>query len=141
MDKPVKLRGMTWDHARGYDPMVATSDAYMATHPGVEISWEKRSLQAFADRPIADMAADYDLMVIDHPHVGEVAESGQLLALDRPAVVFTHVLVINAVVGQLQGSEATLCCWPDNGSITHLRQREGRLELVALGAQMATLVT
>ena len=50
--------------------------------PGVEIVWEKRSLQAFADRPIADMASEYDLMVIDHPHVGEVADSGHLLALD-----------------------------------------------------------
>ncbi len=76
------LRGMTWDHSRGYDPMVATSRAYAAAHPGVTISWEKRSLQAFADRPIAEMADACDLMVIDHPHVGEVAGSGLLLALD-----------------------------------------------------------
>ncbi len=76
------LRGMTWDHSRGYSPMIATSSAYAKAHPGVEIIWEKRSLQAFADRPIAEMASDYDLMVIDHPHVGEVAGSGHLLALD-----------------------------------------------------------
>ncbi|CAN1512137.1 Bacterial extracellular solute-binding protein [Paracoccaceae bacterium] len=78
----VSLRGMTWDHARGYDPMVATSAAYAAAHPGVEITWEKRSLQAFADRPISEMAETYDLMVIDHPHVGEVAKQGNLLPLD-----------------------------------------------------------
>ncbi len=78
----VRLRGMTWDHARGFDPMVATSAAYAAAHPGVEITWEKRSLQAFADRPIAEMAGTYDLMVIDHPHVGEVARQGSLLPLD-----------------------------------------------------------
>lgn len=76
------LRGMTWDHARGYDPMVATSAAYAARHPGVTITWEKRSLQAFADRPISEMAETYDLMVIDHPHVGEVAKQGNLLPLD-----------------------------------------------------------
>ena len=76
------LRGMTWDHPRGFDPMVATSQAYAAAHPGVTITWEKRSLQAFADRPIAEMAQTYDLMVIDHPHVGEVAKQGNLLALD-----------------------------------------------------------
>ncbi|RCW87027.1 ABC transporter substrate-binding protein [Paracoccus lutimaris] len=75
----ITLRGMTWDHARGYDPMVATSAAYMAAHPGVTITWEKRSLQAFADRPIGDMAGEYDLMVIDHPHVGEVARAGHLV--------------------------------------------------------------
>ncbi|MBN9237785.1 MULTISPECIES: extracellular solute-binding protein [Phyllobacteriaceae] len=76
------LRGMTWDHSRGFDPMVATSLDYARRHPGVSITWEKRSLQAFADRPIAEMAETYDLMVIDHPHVGEVAQQGNLLPLD-----------------------------------------------------------
>ena len=76
------LRGMTWNHARGYDPMVATAAQYAKVHPDVEIIWEQRSLQAFADRPIEDMASEYDLMVIDHPHVGQVARSGELLALD-----------------------------------------------------------
>lgn len=76
------LRGMTWTHARGFDPMVATSAAYAKAHPGVAITWEKRSLQAFADRPIAEMAETYDLMVIDHPHVGAVARQGNLLALE-----------------------------------------------------------
>lgn len=82
MAEAVHLRGMTWDHPRGYDPVVATSDAYSKTHPGVTITWEKRSLQAFADRPIADMADQYDLMVIDHPHVGEVARNGLLMPFD-----------------------------------------------------------
>lgn len=78
-----ELRGMTWDHPRGFDPMVATSAAYAAAHPGVTITWDKRSLQAFADQPLAELAATYDLLVIDHPHVGDVAAGGHLLALDR----------------------------------------------------------
>ncbi|WP_136660520.1 ABC transporter substrate-binding protein [Nitratireductor sp. XY-223] len=82
MGEAIQLRGMTWDHSRGYDPMVATSREFAAMHPGVSITWEKRSLQAFADRPIEAMAGEYDLMVIDHPHVGEVARGGNLLALD-----------------------------------------------------------
>jgi len=81
----ITLRGMTWDHARGFDPMVATSAEWARLHPGVSIIWEKRSLQAFADRPIREMCDTYDLMVIDHPHVGEVAAEGNLLALDTPA--------------------------------------------------------
>ena len=76
----------------------------------------------------------------DSLHQWREQATRQLLALDRPAVVFTHFLVINAVVGQLQGSEATLCCWPDNGSITRLRRRDNGLELVELGAQMSTVV-
>jgi len=62
--------------------MVATSEAWAQAHPGVTIRWEKRSLQAFADRPIEEMADQYDLMVIDHPHVGEVARSGHLMPFD-----------------------------------------------------------
>ncbi|WP_150522440.1 ABC transporter substrate-binding protein [Roseibium sediminis] len=78
----IHLKGMTWDHSRGYDPMVATSAAFAKQYPGVSISWEKRSLQAFADRPVEEMANQYDLMVIDHPHVGEVARNGLLLPLN-----------------------------------------------------------
>ena len=67
------LKGMTWDHSRGYDPMVATAEKYIQDKVDIKIMWEKRSLQAFADRPIELMAFDYDLMVIDHPHVGEAS--------------------------------------------------------------------
>ena len=73
---------MTWDHSRGYDPMVATSRRYSELNPGVEIEWDRRPLQAFADRPIQEMTKVYDLIVIDHPHVGEVARDGSLVALD-----------------------------------------------------------
>jgi multiple sugar transport system substrate-binding protein len=76
------LKGITWDHARGYDPLVATSEQFAEAHEGVRIVWEKRSLQAFADRPLEAMAADYDLMVIDHPHAGAAARSGLLLPFD-----------------------------------------------------------
>ena len=38
--------------------------------------------QAFADRPIEEMTDDYDLIVIDYPHVGEVAAKGLLQNLD-----------------------------------------------------------
>ncbi len=77
-----KLQGITWDHSRGYDPMVATSLTFSANKGSVEFDWQKRSLQAFADRPIEELAIQFDLMVIDHPHVGEVAKSGLLLPLD-----------------------------------------------------------
>lgn len=82
--KRMKLRGMTWDHPRGYDPVVAASEAFRA-ETGVEIAWDKRSLQAFADAPIAELAEAYDFIVLDHPHVGQIAEVGALLPLPLPA--------------------------------------------------------
>jgi probable phosphoglycerate mutase len=63
-----------------------------------------------------------------------------LLDLETSAVVFTHFLVINAVVGQVLGREETLCFWPDNGSITHLRRAGDALSLVEQGAEMRTVV-
>ena len=79
----MKLKGMTWDHPRGYDPVVAASAAYFEA-TGVEISWDKRSLQAFADEPILGLAERYDFIVLDHPHVGQIADSGALLPLPPP---------------------------------------------------------
>ncbi|MEO7941378.1 MAG: carbohydrate ABC transporter substrate-binding protein [Burkholderiaceae bacterium] len=80
----IQLRGMTWNHARGYDPLVAATEQFKRLHPQVDISWDKRSLQAFGDFPLDQLVDDYDLMVIDHPHVGDASAQGVLLALDKP---------------------------------------------------------
>ena len=80
MTSTPKLSGVTWDHPRAYDSLVAASADYEA-RTGVAIAWEKRSLQAFADVPIEDLARRHDLIVLDHPHVGQIAKSGCLRPL------------------------------------------------------------
>jgi multiple sugar transport system substrate-binding protein len=77
-----ELRGITWNHTRGFLPMVATAQRYSERHPGINIHWEKRSLQHFADFPISQLAEKYDLLVLDHPSIGMAAENGLLLPLD-----------------------------------------------------------
>jgi broad specificity phosphatase PhoE len=64
----------------------------------------------------------------------------RLLELPRPSVIFTHFLVINAVVGQVLDRPETLHFWPSNGSITQLRRTDTGLELVSLGEQMESVV-
>jgi multiple sugar transport system substrate-binding protein len=76
------LRGMTWEHARGYGSVVAAAAAYRAARPDVEVQWEFRSLQAFADHPIDQLVDEYDLLVIDHPHIPLAAEEGLFAQLD-----------------------------------------------------------
>lgn len=83
MSQPTRLRGMTWGHTRGYLPVVATAQRFQEMHPDIEIVWEKRSLKAFEEFPVEKLAADYDLMVIDHPFVGYAAAHGPLLPLDE----------------------------------------------------------
>jgi multiple sugar transport system substrate-binding protein len=77
------LRGITWNHTRGYLPMVATSQRYSELFPDVTIQWEKRSLQEFADVPIQALIDSYDLLVIDHPWAGYAAHSRVLLPLNE----------------------------------------------------------
>lgn len=77
------LKGMTWRHPRGFDPMVATSRTWFE-QAGVTITWEQRSLQDFESYPIESLARDFDLIVIDHPHVGQIARENCLMPLDRP---------------------------------------------------------
>ena len=75
---------MTWSHPRGYDPMVACSAAWREK-TGVTIAWDRRSLQDFESFPVGELARRYDLIVIDHPHVGQITAEGCLAPLDVPA--------------------------------------------------------
>src|ERR1700712_548576 len=79
----IHLTGITWNHTRGLLPMLATAQLFEETHPGVSIQWQKRSLQAFADAPLAQLAQSFDLMVIDHPSIGEAATHNLLIPLDE----------------------------------------------------------
>lgn len=73
-------------------------------------------------------------------HAWRESAIDELLALEQTTVIFTHFLVINAVVGQLQQRPETLVFWPDNASITRLKRQGDTLQLVALGKQMSTVV-
>ena len=92
------MKGITWDHTRGFVPMVATAQRYAELNPEIQIQWEKRSLQGFADDPIEKLAQDYDFLIIDHPHIGVMAEAGAVLPLDEylPSD-FLHDQLINQI--------------------------------------------
>lgn len=74
---------MTWSHPRGYYPMVACS-AIWRERTGVVIDWDQRSLQDFESYPVEELARAYDLIVIDHPHVGQITAEACLAPLDVP---------------------------------------------------------
>ncbi|HEY1722868.1 MAG TPA: extracellular solute-binding protein [Magnetospirillaceae bacterium] len=77
------LLGIAWNHARGYDPVVACAESWR-DKTGVEITWEKRSLQDFESYPVDELARRYDLIVIHHTHVGQITREHCLLPLDVP---------------------------------------------------------
>lgn len=82
MEKKINLKGITWNHSRGLLPMVATAQRFSELNPNVEITWEKRSLQAFADFSIQELAERFDLLVIDHPWAGFAAKTKSIVPLD-----------------------------------------------------------
>ena len=98
MSEPIQLKGMTWDHPRAFLPLEAAA-AYWREH-GVEIHWERRSLQDFESFPVDELAARYDLIVIDHPHVGIVADQRCLAPLDEGADKTACMELERASVGQ-----------------------------------------
>ncbi len=83
MTEKILLKGITWNHSRGLVPMVATAQRFNELHPHVDIIWEKRSLQQFADLSIEQLAERYDLLVIDHPWAGFAARTRAILPIDE----------------------------------------------------------
>jgi len=69
------LRGITWDHPRGYAALAQLErlDAAADTRYGAvpaPLTWDRQPLTGFESRPIADLARRYDLLVVDHPGLG-----------------------------------------------------------------------
>ncbi|TQV85261.1 histidine phosphatase family protein [Exilibacterium tricleocarpae] len=63
-----------------------------------------------------------------------------LCALPQDTVIFTHFVLINAVVSAIREQDEVLQFLPDNGSITRLQRRDDRLEVVSLGEENLSLV-
>jgi len=79
----IEIKGMAWDHPRGYEPLRALSEDFIKSHPEVSIKWDVRSLKEFGDMPIEDLIGEYDLITIDHPYMGQAHKNQLLLDLKR----------------------------------------------------------
>lgn len=77
---------MTWSHSRGLDPMRALAAAAAGPGPlrvdGPPVVWSSHTLSGFESTPLTSLASEFDLVVIDHPHLGEAARSRALCPLE-----------------------------------------------------------
>ena len=78
----VKLRGLAWDHRRCWGPLDASVEPYCAAHPGTEIEWDRRSLYEFGEGALDPVLAAYDLVVFDHPFIGDIARGRLMVPFD-----------------------------------------------------------
>ncbi len=95
----ITLKGMTWSHPRGYDPMIACSRLWQE-RSGITVEWDKRSLQDFETYPVEELARAYDLIVIDHPHVGQITKEKCLAPLDVAGREAERKALLEASVGR-----------------------------------------
>ncbi|GAA4986626.1 multiple sugar transport system substrate-binding protein [Nonomuraea thailandensis] len=80
------MRGLTWDHPRGYAPLdeltrldLAGANPYGDVPEPIE--WDRQPLEGFESEPIAKLCRTYDVMVIDHPGLG--AATGALVPMEE----------------------------------------------------------
>jgi len=64
----------------------------------------------------------------------------RLRQIAEPTVVFTHFMVLNAIVSELSGDDRVVCFLPDNASVTSLAGYGNDLRLIELGRQFRTRV-
>ncbi|MDP9588680.1 UNVERIFIED_ORG: multiple sugar transport system substrate-binding protein [Shinella zoogloeoides] len=76
------VKALTWDHPRGFNALAAAAKRDEVVAAGLDIQWEKQPLEGFESHPIADLCARYDLVVLDHPHVGEAVGGDCLQSLE-----------------------------------------------------------
>jgi multiple sugar transport system substrate-binding protein len=87
----VTLKGLTWDHPRGYAPLLGGAPEYEKANPGIKIHWDRRTLREFGEAPIEQYLDRYDLLIVDHPFVGFAAVHGVLVDL-APSISETEIL-------------------------------------------------
>jgi multiple sugar transport system substrate-binding protein len=76
----VHYRGLTWEHPRGTNALRAAATSF----PGSStLHWDSHPLEGFESSSIEALAAEYDLIVLDHPHLGDAASGDSLYSLDE----------------------------------------------------------
>lgn len=71
--------GLTWDHPRGRHALERSAHR---VGDGDTLRWEAQPLEGFESAPIDELAARYDLLVLDHPHLGDALSTGALVPVD-----------------------------------------------------------
>lgn len=60
--------------------------------------------------------------------------------LREPAVIYTHFIAINVIVGAARNSDAVVCFRPDHASVTEIDTDAPSMRIVALGREAMTTV-
>ena len=73
-------RGLTWNHPRGHVALERAAE--QARAQGLSLQWERQPLEGFESHPIEELARRYDIIVLDHPHIGDAVQADCLQPLE-----------------------------------------------------------
>jgi multiple sugar transport system substrate-binding protein len=78
----IVITGIAWDHRRCWGPLEASVAPYRAL-TGEDVRWERRSLYSFGEGDLGAYADRYDLVIYDHPFVGDISREGWMVDLSH----------------------------------------------------------
>lgn len=84
----IRLKGHSWSHKRGYQPLIETAKAYHALHPDVCVDWEVMSFHDCYHHSRQEAGAgvyETDLVCFDYPNTGDYAGNGWAIPIDEMA--------------------------------------------------------
>ncbi|WP_353813606.1 hypothetical protein [Agromyces sp. SYSU T00266] len=99
-----RYRGLTWDHPRGRLALERAAETATDAAGAPLIAWDVHSLEGFESAPIEELAERYDVIVLDHPHLGDALETGSIRPLDE---VFPPSLLDEVRAGAVGPSAAS----------------------------------
>jgi multiple sugar transport system substrate-binding protein len=77
-----RYRGLTWDHPRGRLALERSAAGLRDASGQSLIEWDVHSLEGFESSSIAELAEKYDVIVLDHPHLGDALANDSLRSID-----------------------------------------------------------
>ncbi|WP_394551755.1 hypothetical protein ACDF64_12880 [Agromyces sp. MMS24-JH15] len=78
-----RYRGLTWDHPRGRVALEQAAATATDASGDPLIAWDVHPLEGFESTPIDGLAERYDVIVLDHPHLGDALEHRAIRPLDE----------------------------------------------------------
>ena len=112
-------------------------EAFREIPAPVELEFRQQWLKSI----MKERWTDQDVVIREWRH--SIIES--LRGLGGPTVVYTHFMVLNAIVAHAQGLDQVVCFLPDNASVTRIRIASANdastsIELVEKGREIPTVV-
>lgn len=75
------MTGVTFDHPRATQPIIRSAELYKSINHNLQVKWTAHSLEDFETQSIQKLSEEFDLIIFDHPFIGEVVKNNSLFVI------------------------------------------------------------